>query len=398
MAQPSSQSVSTTKQNMRTVLVVDSNPLDRASCKNILLMDTHNAYRVVEAATVADAERITDNICPDCVLVDNYIDSENGCELISKLRERYPFMPLIMLTGNGTEHVALSALRHGATDFLEKALMTDEALCRCINNAIEKAQLSDNLNREQHEFNHSYGLLLQQHEILRHYYHTVTHELKNPLASCREFLQILQDNLAGPITSEQSDLLKVAQNDCRRIGEVLDDLFETSGLDEGKINLDRQTHDLANLVVSAVGEYCTNYRVKDIPVELRISVCGDIRMMADEVRIRRVIAKTIAAAERNAVTVTSLRIEAPDTHDAHYANIIISYEGVENDNNKLLHFSAKRRFPNTDFVVENSADKIMLGLDILFCQKVVELHGGQYEYSRDKHLGGVFTITMPLVN
>src|SRR5439155_12965873 len=49
--------------------------------------------------------------------------------------------------------------------------------------------------------------LLRRNEEIQSFYHTLSHELKTPLTSAREFISIVMEGLAGPLTGTQSEYL-----------------------------------------------------------------------------------------------------------------------------------------------------------------------------------------------
>ncbi len=376
-----------------TVLLVDDDAIDRDLCKRFLSKKPQTAYRIVEASNGEEAHQRIDEEVPDCVLIDRYLENEDGCALMSKLHERYPYLPVVILTGEGSGTTALSALRNGAVDYLIKSNLSTESLHRCISNAIEKADLSLDLDQQRRELNFSYGLLVQQHEILSHYYHTVTHELKTPLASCKEFLEILQDDIAGPVTSEQRELLTIAKKNCARMTEFLDDLFESSGIDTDKIRLDLEPCQLNPLVRHAIDDYRQHCQTKNLSVELESSENNDSLVLVDAPRMRRAFTKMIVAAESNLLCDKPIKVKILDDINGCRSTVIISYEGVDNSRNRLVQFSTQRRLNAS--LNEPTEDNVV-GLDIHFCKKVIELHDGFFDFSRDSDLGGTFTTKLPL--
>jgi|GEM_PF-4036364 len=382
--------------NEYSILLVDDDETDRDLCKRFLARQPHYSYQFREARNGDEARYQIEQQTPDCVLIDRYLDNEDGCVLMSELHEKYPFLPTIILTGDGSGSTALTALRGGAADYLVKSSLSTEALHRCVQNAVEKARLSVSLERQRRQLNYSYGMLVQQHEVLSHYYHTVTHELKNPLASCKEFLNILQDNIAGPINSEQHELLTIANRSCERMSEFLDDLFEASGIDTDKIRLNIEASKIKLLIMDAVSDYREIDTGKSKQVEIVIEQEHDLSVLVDRVRIRRAITKILIAAENNVLVDEPVRVHlAEQKFNESHITLEISYAGIETSENNLLHFSTQRHLKQSH---DESTDYNVLGLDILFCKKVIELHKGVFSFDRHSNLGGVFTVQLPVAN
>jgi two-component system response regulator DctR len=78
---------------------------------------------------------------PGCILLDIRMDGMSGPELFDLLCERGSTLPVIFLTGHGDVPMAVSALKQGAFDFVEKPCNDNEL----VNRVIEALQLDENL-------------------------------------------------------------------------------------------------------------------------------------------------------------------------------------------------------------------------------------------------------------
>ena len=67
---------------------------------------------------------------PAGVLLDYSLPGRNGVEVLKRLRAKHPFVPVVMLTGQGNEAVAVIAMQEGAQNYISKATITPEALQR----------------------------------------------------------------------------------------------------------------------------------------------------------------------------------------------------------------------------------------------------------------------------
>ena len=75
-----------------------------------------------------------------CILLDIRMDGMNGPELYDLLRERGCILPVIFLTGHGDVPMAVSALKKGAFDFVEKPCNDNDL----VNRVIEALKLDEN--------------------------------------------------------------------------------------------------------------------------------------------------------------------------------------------------------------------------------------------------------------
>lgn len=136
------------------ILIVDDNQEDLLVFKRyIKRCDFSNENtKVLEAKTVKEAIGIISSTILDCVLLDYKLPDKSGSDLLKALADKnIALPPIIMLTGQKKIELAVEALKLGAEDYLVKDEITEEALCRSIQNATEKNNLRRQLSRKEEE-------------------------------------------------------------------------------------------------------------------------------------------------------------------------------------------------------------------------------------------------------
>jgi two-component system response regulator AtoC len=104
-----------------SVLLVDDEPGVLFTLSELL---TERGHRVIESRSGDDALRKLDEA--DTVLTDLAMPGMDGLELVSHIVQRDPTLPVILLTANGSERVAVAAMKQGAYDYLQKPFDIDE--------------------------------------------------------------------------------------------------------------------------------------------------------------------------------------------------------------------------------------------------------------------------------
>jgi two-component system nitrogen regulation response regulator NtrX len=138
------------------ILIVDDEDGIRRSLAGILSdegFDTTSARDGEEA--LAAVERDGE---PDLVLLDIAMPGRDGVEILVELRQRWPAVPVVMMSGHGTVETAVRTTKHGAYDFIEKPLSIDKVLLT-IGHALEQSRLA----RENRELR---AETLRAHEII----------------------------------------------------------------------------------------------------------------------------------------------------------------------------------------------------------------------------------------
>ena len=131
------------------ILLVDDSESDRGIYRRYLLADRDFDYQIIEAETLEKGLELWRSQSPDLVLVDLNLPDGSGLELLMAIKKIYPRQkfPIIMMTGQGDERLAVQAMKLGASDYLVKDDITASTLCHYIETAIEQRNLSGKLTR-----------------------------------------------------------------------------------------------------------------------------------------------------------------------------------------------------------------------------------------------------------
>jgi CheY-like chemotaxis protein len=119
------------------VLVVDDSAVDRQLAGRLIEKQSH--LSVGYASDGEEALSIIRSQRPDIVLTDLSMPRMDGLELVRALREEHPALPVVLMTGNGSESVAAEALRLGAASYVPKCRMAHD-LVPTLQNVLERAQ------------------------------------------------------------------------------------------------------------------------------------------------------------------------------------------------------------------------------------------------------------------
>jgi two-component system KDP operon response regulator KdpE len=120
------------------ILIIDDEPQIRKLLKITL---QSNDFNVVETQTAKEGKITAANHPPDLILLDLGLPDESGHEVLKHLREWYS-NPIIILSVQDSEEDIVSALDHGANDYLVKPFRTGELLAR-IRSALRKNSLDE---------------------------------------------------------------------------------------------------------------------------------------------------------------------------------------------------------------------------------------------------------------
>ena len=133
---------------MITILVVDDSPVDRRLVGELLSknptvqfqyefddaenVDSKSMGELAAGAAAVQVEYAVDgrdalskisHRRPDLVITDLQMPEINGLQLVAAIRENYPQIPVILMTSQGSEEIAVQALQQGAASYVPKRLL-----------------------------------------------------------------------------------------------------------------------------------------------------------------------------------------------------------------------------------------------------------------------------------
>jgi CheY-like chemotaxis protein/anti-sigma regulatory factor (Ser/Thr protein kinase) len=107
---------------MATALVVDDSKMDQILAGRLLQSRADMQVRYAENGQQA-LELMAQSL-PDVVLTDMQMPVMDGLQLVASIRERFPTVPVLLMTAHGSEEVAAEALRKGAASYVPKKYLS----------------------------------------------------------------------------------------------------------------------------------------------------------------------------------------------------------------------------------------------------------------------------------
>jgi UDP-3-O-acyl N-acetylglucosamine deacetylase len=120
-------------QERKTILIVDDEDNVRESVREVL---TDEGYHVIDTADGARVPVLIEREKPGLVLLDIWMPEMDGIELLKEIKRQEPNVRVVMMSGHGNIHTAVTATKFGAFDFIEKPLSL-EGLLLAVQRALE---------------------------------------------------------------------------------------------------------------------------------------------------------------------------------------------------------------------------------------------------------------------
>ena len=188
------------------LLVVDDCPEDREVYRRYLSKDPQQSYEILEAESAEEGLVLCQKSYCEAILLDFYLPDMNGLEFLEQLRDdqwETP-VPVIMLTGQGNEQVAVQAIKRGAQDYLVKQQLKPDMLQLAVKNAIKNSRLQTELvtTQERQHLIHTIALRIRQSLNLEETLNTAVREVRQLLECDRVLLYQSASKIEDKIVAE----------------------------------------------------------------------------------------------------------------------------------------------------------------------------------------------------
>jgi two-component system sensor histidine kinase GlrK len=215
----------------------------------------------------------------------------------------------------------------------------------------------------------------------------VSHDLKAPLASIRQIMHLLLQEIPGSLNKQQKDLIRLSYNSAERLAAMVGNLLDVSRMEAGSMEYRIATTDIVPLIQSVTDEFDIQAREKRIRLRLD---CGDGAVLADCDRDR--IVQVIGNLYENA-----LKFSPPDTEiltrvQRTDRGIVISVSdsgpGVPEGHKQRIF----QKFHQVKHGKKVAGQGVGLGLAI--CKTIIEAHHGQIWVEDNPNGGSVFSFAL----
>jgi signal transduction histidine kinase len=356
---------------------------------------------------------------------------------------------VIVLTGRGSEAVAVKAIRYGAQDYLVKStLLSGDGLQRSVRNAVRKvallrdierstAELSRancDLEREIGERRRAEAALKKAHEHLEElvrertseltrineelkreiaerqraeeeraemlvreqeanrlkdeFLATVSHELRTPLNAVLGWARMLR---TGTLTQEAREkALESVERNARSQARLIEDLLEISRIVTGKLRLDVRVVDMEKVLEAALDVTRTAAEAKELTIHTSVDPGARGPIKADPARLQQVLWNLLS----NAIKFTPRqgRVDIRLEREGSDLCLTVSDTGVGIRPDFLPYVFDRFRQADGSRTRAHSG----LGLGLAIARQIVEMHGGSVTAeSQGDGCGATFKVRIP---
>ena len=220
----------------------------------------------------------------------------------------------------------------------------------------------------------------------------MTHELRTPLIGVLGMNELI---LRSPLDQRQTMLVKTVQKSGEDLLRLISDVLDFSRIEAGKLTLETQSVDLAAVVEDVVELLYPQAREKGVDLHTEIPLTALWKVSGDEMRLRQILMNLLGNAIKftpsGSVRVALHCLEVAGEGQGRFL-LQVSDSGIGmNENARQQIFEVFSQLDN-----QHNREKSGAGLGLAIVKQLVDLMGGELDFSSAPGSGTTFNIQLPL--
>lgn len=365
------------------VLVIDDDTVDRlAVVRAFKSIDL--AVELIEATDCATAISLLNQHQFDCIFVDYRLPDGNGLELIETIRHQGIVAPIVSLTGQSDDQVAVALMKAGASDYLSKTNVSAARLRQVFQNVMrvyyaEQAAAFANHQREE--------LLGQKEEFISR----MTHDLQTPLVAANRMLSLIQDDSFGAIPDQVKKTIDTIVRSNQDLLQMVRNIVEAYSYDADAKQFNFIPIDLRKIVGEVIEELRPLAVAKNLELNITLvdqhHTSSSFQMNGDRLELKRLITNLLGNSLKFTDSGSISAQLTPATVDRPWITIAIADTGT--GISPVEQINLFERFRRGKHKRSNS------GLGLYLCKQIVQIHSGKILVQSIPGQGSTFTVILP---
>lgn len=256
--------------------------------------------------------------------------------------------------------------------------------------AIENARLLQETHRRAVELETAYRRLQSLNEFREELVHNISHDLRAPMTFVRGYVELMREQILGPLTAEQVSALEVIDRKSDAMLRLINEILKMKDIRPD--TLEFVDANLCEVVRQHVEQARLTYGNKGIIFD-SAPMPAPLIARIDTDYIDRVIENLVANAVKFSPVGGHIRIYCEPSEDHRFGRVFVQDEGIGIPSDKL-NYVFKRFFqievPTGD-PVENG-----IGIGLSIVKQIVEAHDGKIEVESEVGKGSTFWFSLPL--
>jgi len=333
------------------------------------------------------------------MLLDIRMPGIDGVEVLKRMKSTGRDIAVIMMSGHGSEELAVECMKIGAEDYISKPFVLDDMLMRVERARDHRLAILDKVRLEQEK--DDFFLML-------------SHDMKNPMAAVIGSIDIMREGRLGPVNDEQIEYMQSAIDSCNEVVMMIENLLDIRRFEAGRMHLTIRPCNPAEICRKVVNQLSRAAERDGIKLSLKIEE-GTTDVAADPNALNRILGNLIGNSlkftpEEGEITVSCRRIKGPVTESIQIPDYVTAPENFSESGCfiALSVCDTGEGIPSNElkcifdrFTQSSSTsgrERGGAGLGLAFCKLAVDSFGGLIWAESVTGQGSEFTMLLPCAN
>lgn len=311
----------------------------------------------------------------DAVLLDLSLPDSQGLETFARVRAHTPALPVVVLSGQDDESVAVRAVQEGAQDYLVKGQVSGNVILRSLLYAVERTRLEEARRDLEHQRDR--------------FFSSISHDLRTPIAAIKASLGVVLSNEPKGMPEPLHRMLANADQAADELQRLVDDLLQIARLQAGRVDLWLMDGDLRDVVRRYTEQAEPLMAARHQKLELRLPP-DPVPVRMDAERLGRALTNLVGNAQKYGRENGHVWVSV-EVHDDE-ARVVVADDGpgIDPAEHERI-FQPYYRTPQGEAGGQPGS-----GLGLAIARSLVELHGGRLWVENAPGAGARFSLALPL--
>ena len=384
-----------------TLLIVDDEKVNLVLTAQLF---RNRGFKVLTASNAEDALELVEKEHPEIVLLDYFMPGKDGFSTLTEIKHKFPDIYVIILTGKGSEEIAVTLMKAGASDYVLKPFLNQDLLER-VEKVLKVREVEirnrelllerDRLLKEIESWNRMLEMRVAektmelqkvQEEIVQtekmstlgYISAGMAHEIRNPLNSIGLYAQLLKGGLDDP---ERFEFLEKIEMEVRRIDGILRKLMDA--VKRPRYHL--QQVSIPKVIDSLLELFQSRAKMHGIRID-RDYRTNPPQILADATEIEQIFSNLFANSIEEMAEGGVLTILLEQKEDTVNIDVTDTGKGIPHDD--------LQRIFDPFYTTKNTGTG--LGLSVVL--RIIRTYNGKIEVKSEMGKGTTFSVSLPLLS